>query len=147
LQTGYIYDISLETGELMENFFWGIITGGLIILIAFLVPAILQIKKSAKAAEDFLRATQDSLNPLLRELQETVEKTNHLAAKLDESVSDVQQLTKAVGETGAIVSDINGLVRKVQTSFSVTTSSLGAGIKTALGVLTHGAIQKIRSQK
>jgi len=131
----------------MENFFWGIIAGGLIILIAFLVPAILQIKKTAKAAEDFLRTTQESLNPLLKELQETVEKTNQIAAKVDESVSNVQQLTKAVGEAGAIVSDINGLVRKIQMFFSVTTSSVGAGVKTALGVLTHGAIQKITSQK
>ena len=131
----------------MENFFWGIIAGGLIILIAFLVPALLQIKKTAKAAEDFLRTTQESLNPLLKELQETVEKTNQIAAKLDESVSDVQQLTKAVGEAGAIVSDINGLVRKIQMFFSVTTSSVGAGVKTALSVLTHGAIQKITSQK
>ncbi|MBI5099442.1 MAG: DUF948 domain-containing protein [Nitrospirae bacterium] len=131
----------------MENFFLGVIAGGLIILVAFLVPAISQIKRTAKAAEDFLQSTQDSLNPLLKRLQETVEKTNQVAAKLDESVSNVQQLTKAVGETGAIISDINSLVRKIQMFFSVTSSSFGAGIKTALSVLTHGAIQKITSQK
>jgi uncharacterized protein YoxC len=131
----------------MENFFWGVIAGGFIILIAFLVPVILQIKRTAKAAEDFLQSTQDSLNPLLTRLQETVEKTNQVVAKLNESVSDVQQLTKAVGETGAIISDINSLVGKIQMFFSVTSSSLGAGIKTALSVLTHGAIQKITSQK
>lgn len=131
----------------MENFFWGVIAGGLIILAAFLIPAILQIKRTAKAAEDFLQTTQDSLNPLLRRLQETVEKTNQVASKLDESISNMQQLSKAVGETGEIISDINSLVRKIQIFFTVTTSSFGAGIKTALSVLTHGAIQKITSQK
>jgi uncharacterized protein YoxC len=131
----------------MEIFFWGIISGGLIILVAFLVPAILQFKRTAKAAEDFLQVTQDSLNPLLKSLQETVDKTNQFAAKLDESAGNVQQLTKAVGETGAIISEINNFIRKTQMYFSVTSSGFGAGIKTALSVLTHGAIRKITSQK
>ncbi len=84
---------------------------------------------------------------LLKRLQETVDKTNQVAAKLDESIGNVQQLTKAAGETGAIISDINSMVRKIQMCCSVTTLSFVAGLKAALSVLTHGAIQKIASQR
>ena len=124
------------------QFFWGIIAGALIILTAFLIPVILQIKRTAKAAEDFLLITQESLNPLLKRLQETVEKTNKIAEKLDESISNVQHLTKSVGETGAIIDDINRLIRQISTFMSVTMSNFGVGIKTALSVLTQGIIKK-----
>ncbi len=124
------------------EFFWGIIAGALIILTAFLIPVILQIKRTAKAAEDFLLITQESLNPLLKRLQETVEKTNQIADKLDESISNVQHLTKSVGETGVIIDDINRLIRQIGTFMSVTMSDFGVGIKTALSVLTQGIIKK-----
>ncbi|MBI5056589.1 MAG: DUF948 domain-containing protein [Nitrospirae bacterium] len=127
---------------MQTQFFWGIIAGALIVLVAFLIPAILQITRTAKAAEEFLRTTQASLNPLIARLNETVDKTNQIAAKLDQSISDVQHLTKAVGETGAIIGDINNFIRNIQTALSVTTSSFGTGIKTALSVLAQGIIKK-----
>ena len=125
-----------------KQFFWGIIAGAFIVLVTFLIPVILQIKRTAKAAEDFLLTTQASLNPLLKRLQETVEKTNQVAANLNESISNVQHLTKAVGETGAIIDDVNRLIRQIEMFISVTTSNLGVGIKTALGVLAQGIIKK-----
>jgi len=124
------------------QFFWGIIAGAVIVLVAFLIPVILQIKRTAKAAEDFLRTTQESLNPLLRKLQENVEKANQVADKLDELISNVLPLTKAVGDTGAIVDDINTLMRQINTFISGTMSGLGVGIKTALSVLAQGIIKK-----
>lgn len=124
------------------QFFWGIIAGAFIVLVAFLIPVILQIKRTAKAAEDFLQATQESLNPLLKGLQETVEKTNQVAGKLDESIGNVQHLTKAVGDTGAIIDDINSLIRQMGQFISVSTSSFGVALKTALSVLAQGLIKK-----
>ncbi|MEW6714802.1 MAG: DUF948 domain-containing protein, partial [Nitrospirota bacterium] len=112
------------------------------VLAAFLIPAILQVMRTAKAAEEFLKTTQASLTPLIAKLNETADRTNSIASKLDESISNVQQLTKAVGETGAIIGDINSFIRKLQTVILVTTSSFGTGIKTALSVLTHGLIKK-----
>lgn len=125
-----------------SQFFWGIIAGVIIVLAAFLIPAILQVMRTAKAAEEFLKTTQASLNPLIIKLNETVDRTNNIAAQLDESISNVQHLTKAVGETGAIIGDINSFIRKIQTVTLVTTSSFGTGIKTALSVLAQGLMKK-----
>lgn len=125
-----------------SQFFWGIIAGVIIILAAFLIPAILQIIRTAKATEELLRTTQTSLTPLIAKLNETVERTNSIAANIDESICNVKQLTEAVGETGAIIGDINNFVRKIQTVGLITTSSFGAGIKTALSVLAQGIMRK-----
>jgi uncharacterized protein YoxC len=131
----------------MENFLLGIIAGAVIVLAAFLVPAIRQITRTAKAAESFLRTTQETLNPLILKLNETVDRTNRVVAEVEDSVSDVQHLTKAIGETGTILSDVNNLIRKAGMLITVTTSGLGAGLRAAFSTLSKGAIEKITSQK
>jgi len=125
-----------------KQFFWGVIAGAFIVLVAYLIPVILQIKRTAKAAEDFLLTTQASLNPLLKRLQDTVEKTNQVATNLNESISNIQHLTKAVGETGAIIDNVNRLIGQTFTLISGAMSGFGVGIKTALSVLAQGLIKK-----
>ena len=127
----------------MQDFFWGIIAGAVIVLVAFLVPAILQITRTVRAAEDFIK----TLNPLLFKLNETIDRTNKVAAGVEESVHNVQHLTRAVGETGALIDEINHFVRQVGVFLSAGTSGLGAGIKAAFAILTKGAVEKITSQK
>lgn len=130
-----------------SQFFWGIVAGVLVVLAAFLIPAILQISRTAKAAELFIRTTQEQCGPLLIKLNETLERASRVASELEKSLDNVQHLTKAIGETGDIVSDMNSAIRKIQMFVTVTVSGLGAGVKTALGVLTKGAVEKITSQK
>ena len=127
----------------MENFFWGIIAGAVIVLVAFLIPAILQITRTIRAAEDFIK----TLNPLLFKLNETIDRTNKVAAGVEESVNNVQHLTRAVGETGALIDEINHFVRQVGVFLSAGTSGLGAGIKAAFAILTKGAVEKITPSK
>jgi uncharacterized protein YoxC len=131
----------------MENFFWGIIAGAVIVLIAFLIPAILQITRTVRVAEDFIKTTQASLNPLLLKLNETIDRTNKVAAGVEESVHNVQHLTRAVGETGALIDELNHFVRQVGVFLSAGTSGLGSGIKAAFAILTKGAVEKITSSK
>lgn len=124
------------------EFFLGIIAAFLFFLLVFLILAILQVKKTAKAAEDLLNATNQSLTPVLAKLQEMAENVNNVAVKLDESMSNVQNLTRAVGEAGTIISDTNHFMRNVQMVVLGTTLGLGSGIKTAFGVLMQGIIKK-----
>ena len=127
----------------MENFFWGVI----IILIVFLVYVILQLKRTLRTAEDFIITTQASLHPLLHKLDETIDKLNNVAVCAEESFNDVQHLTKAIGETGVIINDINHFVKKTEIFLAAGTSGLVAGIKAAFAVLTKGAFEKITSPK
>jgi uncharacterized protein YoxC len=127
----------------MQDFFWGIIAGAVIVLVAFLIPAILQITRTVRAAEDFIK----TLNPLLFKLNETIDRTNKVAAGVEESVHNVQHLTRAVGETGALIDEINHFVRRAGVFLSAGTSGLGAGIKAAFAILTKGAVEKITSSK
>lgn len=122
--------------------FLGIITAALIILLAFLIPVILQIRKTAKSAENFFKVTRESLTPLLSELKESVERLNRVTGGVEDSIKNVQHLAKAIGEIGTLVDGLNNFVKQTGLSFSVKTASLGVGIKTALSVLAKGLIKK-----
>ena len=56
-------------------------------------------------------------------------------------------MTKAIGDTGNIINDINHYVRKTEIFFAAGTSGLVAGLKAAFAVLTKGAFGKITSSK
>ena len=124
------------------QFFLGIAAGAIVVLAAFLVPAIIRFSRTVKAAEDFFRTWEGSIKPLAGKLDETIDRTNRVVQEVEDSMNNVQNLTKAVGETGDIVREVNGFIRKTQLLVSVNTSSLGAGIKTALAVLAQGMINK-----
>ncbi len=119
----------------------------LIVLVAFSIPAILQIRKTAKSVEDFLKSTEGSLNPLLVELKEGIERINKTTKGILESVADVQYLTKSIREIGMLIDEVSNLLRQTGSSFIVKTACIGVGIKTALGVLVKGLIKKASSKE
>lgn len=120
----------------------GVLSIALIVLVAFLIPTILQIRKTAKSIDNFLKITESSLNPLLSELRESIEKINRISERVEESVKNVQHFTKSIGEIGVLIDEVNNLLRQTGVSFAVKTASIGVGIKTALSVLAKGFIKK-----
>lgn len=125
-----------------EQLFFVVIAAVVVILLGFLIPVILQLRKTAKSAENFLKVIQESLTPLLSELKESAERLNKISEDIEDSVSNVRHLTNAIGEIGAMVDEVNNFVKQTGLSFSIKTASIGAGIKAALGVLAKGIIKK-----
>ncbi len=124
-----------------EQLFLMVIAAVVVILLGFLIPVILQLRKTAKSAENFLKVTQESLTPLLSELKESAERLNKISEDIEDSVSNVRHLTNAVGEIGAMVDEVNNFVKQTGLSFSIKTASIGAGIKAALSFFAKGIIK------
>jgi len=131
---------------MIEGWFFGVVTGvlsiALIILVAFSIPTILQIRKTAKSIDNFLKTIEGSLNPFLSELRASVERINRINEGVEESVKNIQHFTKSIREIGALIDEVNNLLRQTGVSFAVKTASIGVGIKTALSVLAKGIIKK-----
>ena len=127
---------------MFTQIFLGIIAAALIILLALLIPVILQMKKTIKSADDFLKATGESLPPLLSELKQSAERLNKITEGVEDSVKNVQHLAKAVGTTGALVDELNNFVKQKGLSFSVKTMSIFVGVKAALSTLVKGIVKK-----
>jgi uncharacterized protein YoxC len=122
--------------------FLGIITVVLIILLGFIIYFILNIKNMLRSVESFVKTTQEPLILLLSELRESVERLNRIIKDIEDSTKNVQHLSKAIGELGALIDELNNFVKRTGLSFSIKTASIGVGIKTALGVLARGIIKK-----
>ncbi|MBI4654667.1 MAG: DUF948 domain-containing protein [Nitrospirae bacterium] len=114
----------------------------LIVWVVFAIPTILQVKRTVKTIEDFLKTTERSLTPLLLELRGSAERINRVTEGIEESVKDVQCLTRSIGEIGKAIDEANSLVRQTGASFAIKTVSIGVGIKTALSILAKGLIKK-----
>jgi len=122
--------------------FLGIITVVLIILLGFVIYFILSTKNTMRSVENFIKTTQEPLISLLSELRESVERLDRIIRDIEDSTKNVQHLSKAIGELGALIDELNNFVRRTGLSFSIKTASIGVGIKTALGVLARGIIKK-----
>ena len=122
--------------------FLGIIAAAVIILFAFLIYLILHIKKTLDLVENSIKITQESLTPLLTELTDGVKRINMITEDIEASTSNLQHVSKALGDIGTMVEDVNSLIKKTGLTFSIKTASLGVGIKTALTVLAKGMLKK-----
>jgi uncharacterized protein YoxC len=83
---------------------------GVVVLVAVLVPAINEVKKTTIAAREFIVNTENSLNPVLGELRKTLadvrEMTDAAAARRD----DITTIMSALGDTGESVHRLNGII-------------------------------------
>lgn len=122
--------------------FLGIITVLLIILLGFVIYFILIAKNTLGSVENFVKTTQEPLTLLLSESRESIERLNRIIKDIEDSTKNVQHLSKAIGELGALIDELNNFVKRTGLSFSIKTASIGVGIKTALGVLARGIIKK-----
>jgi len=85
----------------------------LVVLGIFLVPLILEIRKTAVALREFIDCTETELKPILRELNETLADLKVLTHGTAEKVEDVKSFMEAVGDTGRNLHTINTVIGSV----------------------------------
>jgi uncharacterized protein YoxC len=83
---------------------------GVVVLVAVLVPAIIELKKTTVALREFIVNMESSLHPALGELRKALtdvrELTDVAAARRD----DITTLMSALGNTGESVQRLNGII-------------------------------------
>ena len=118
-----------------------LITIAFLIMVAFLILTIIQLRRIAKTIDECLKITQQSLKPLLDNLDGTVRTTNKIAHGIEDSIRNIKGFTQAVGGIGSLLNDMNRLLRGTGVSFTIKTASLGVAIKTALEILLKGILK------
>jgi uncharacterized protein YoxC len=93
-----------------------------VILAAFMIPAFIEIRKTAAAVREFMANADSELKPILKDLQGTLADLKVLTQGAAEKVEEVQTFMEAVGETGRNLHTINTVIGGVATV--VGTSSL-----------------------
>ena len=87
----------------------------MLVVAAFAVPTLLELRKTAAAARDFLASTDSELRPVIQDLQSTLAELRALTQGAADKVEDVQTFMEALGDTGRNLRTINSVVGSVAT--------------------------------
>ena len=102
----------------------------LVVLAAFVIPAFIEIRKTAAAARDFVTRTDAQLQPILKELQETLAELRVLTGGIAENADDLKCFMGAIGETGRGLRTIGAVVSGAANAFTASSLWL-TGIRVA----------------
>lgn len=94
-----------------------------VVVLAFLaIPTLVEAKKTAIAAREFISRTDSELQPALQELRVVIGDLKALTSEAAEHSDDVKTCMEAIGNTGRNLNTINSMVGTV--AGAVSTSSL-----------------------
>jgi uncharacterized protein YoxC len=85
----------------------------LIVLAGFLIPAILELRKTAVALREFITRTDTEIQPVVRELHEALADLKVITGRVADNVGEVDIFMSAVGETGRGLRTISTVVGTV----------------------------------
>jgi uncharacterized protein YoxC len=113
-----------------------------IILAAFLLPMIWQMKKTAQEADSLLGELRRGLPSALRDLQETMERVNRITAKFEKGVDKSEDLVETLNDITGSIRHISIFLRQDMYRYAEIAGYLMVGFKAASKVFSHGAKQK-----
>lgn len=85
----------------------------MVVLAAVLIPAVIEIRKTAEATRDFISRTDAELKPILTEMRSTLADLKALTGGVSENIDDLKTFMGAVGETGRGLKTIGAIVGSV----------------------------------
>ena len=101
------------------------------VLVGYLVPTLIQLRKTIAESEQLLTRMSSELPSLVREMRAMTENVNALAEQVRDGVDHAAVFLHAVGEIGDTVQKVNETVRGKSGSLLVNVASMVAGFKAA----------------
>lgn len=115
----------------------GIVAVAAVVLVAFLVPVLIRLRRTAEESERLLRRMNEDLPVLFKEATQAAHHMNQVATEMREGAACARVLGEAIGEIGHTINDVHGAVRGGAGSLLTNISSLLAGFRAAYGVFTQ----------
>lgn len=105
------------------------------LLVGFLVPVLIQVRKTVAESEQLLVKMNNDLPPLIGELRAVSHNVNNLTEQARMGVEHAAVLLHAVGEVGESVQHVHDVVKGSSGSMLTNVASVVAGFKAATKVM------------
>ncbi|MCE9535319.1 MAG: DUF948 domain-containing protein [Nitrospirae bacterium] len=105
------------------------------VLVGYLVPVLIQVRKTVAESEQLLAKLNHDLPPLIGELRAMSQSLNDLTEQARGGVEHAAMLLHAVGEVGESVQHVHDVVRGSSGSMLTNVASVVAGFKAATQVM------------
>lgn len=124
-----------------EYALWSIVVLFLI-LVCGMIPVLVQVRRTARQAEDFLRLVELELRPALIELKEVIRGLNRVSDQVNSGMEKMGGTLEAFAEVGQTVRDVNRLAQRIVYPKLITgavfMTGLRVGLKTLIARLVGG---------
>ena len=104
-------------------------------LVCGMVPAFVQIRRTARQAEDFLRIVELELRPALIDLKEVIRNLNRASDQVTGGIEKVGGTLEAIAEAGQTVRDANKLIHHIVFPKLISGAALVTGLRVGLRTL------------
>lgn len=105
------------------------------LMVGFLVPVLIQVRKTVAESEQLLAKMNNDLPPLIGELRAVSHNVNDLTEQARMGVEHAAVLLHAVGEVGESVQHVHDVVKGSSGSMLTNVASVVAGFKAATKVM------------
>ena len=105
------------------------------LLVGYLVPVLIQVRKTVRESEQLLAKMNNDLPPLIGELRAVSHNVNNLTEQARRGVEHATVLLHAVGEVGESVQHVHDVVKGSSGSMLTNMASVVAGFKAATKVM------------
>jgi uncharacterized protein YoxC len=105
------------------------------VLVGYLVPVLIQVRKTVGESEQLLAKMNNDLPPLISELRTVSHNVNDLTEQARKGVEHAAVLLHAVGEVGESVQHVHDVVKGSSGSMLTNVASVVAGFKAATHVM------------
>lgn len=105
------------------------------VLVGYLVPVLIQVRKTVAESEQLLAKMNNDLPPLIGELRAMSHNVNDLTEQARMGVEHAAVLLHAVGEVGESVQYVHNVVKGSSGSMLTNVASVVAGLKAATKVM------------
>lgn len=99
--------------------------------IVFLIYTALEVKKIGTNLKDFLKTTEDSLIPVLKETELTLQSIRKISDDIGKITEDAKKLTTAVNDVALNVTALSFLLKDLREGLVVRTVGIKAGFREA----------------
>ena len=112
-----------------------LVTIAFVVLVGYLVPVMIQVRKTVAESEQLLAKMNHDLPPLIGELRSISRNMNDLTEQARNGVEHAAVLLHAVGEVGESVQQVHEVVKGSSGSMLTNVASVVAGLKAATKVV------------
>lgn len=106
-----------------------------LLLVCGMIPAFVQIRRTARQAEEFLKIVQLELRPALIDMKEVIRNLNRASEQVTGGMEKVGGTLDAIAEAGRTVRSANQLIRHSVVPKLITGAALLTGVRVGLQAL------------
>ena len=106
-----------------------------LLLVCGMIPTFVQIRRTARQAEEFLKIVQLELRPALIDMKEVIRNLNRASEQVTGGMEKVSGTLEAIQEAGQTVRSANQLIQHAVMPKLITSAAVITGVRVGLRTL------------